>query len=145
MDARITCFRTLSGTPRRSKQRSTRGAHGAYSTRVLPALHARLQIARLPCAAMVEGRQNARVTCRRCQYAAELDPLALRGLRGERLKQSVRSPRRRANSQGPVATASISASARLLAIRRAVNCWALFALSTADAHRAHRENARPWR
>ena len=31
---------------------------------------------------------------------------------------------------------------RWLAVRRASNCWGLFALSTADAHRAHRENTR---
>lgn len=44
---------------------------------------------------------------------------------------------------GPAAaTVSISTSARLLAVRRTSNCWGLFALSTADAHRAHRENTR---
>jgi hypothetical protein len=38
---------------------------------------------------MVEGRQVARITCRGCRRTAEIDPQALRGLRGPRLYRAL--------------------------------------------------------
>jgi hypothetical protein len=47
----------------------------------------------LPCAAMPEGRQIARVTCHACHRTVEIDPLELRGLRGPRLYRALRCTR----------------------------------------------------
>jgi len=42
------------------------------------------------CSAMhLEGRQIARITCHICGRTVEIDPLALRGLRGGRLRRDL--------------------------------------------------------
>lgn len=39
---------------------------------------------------MPEGRQIARITCKRCRHVVEIEPALLKGLRGARLYRALR-------------------------------------------------------